>query len=292
MPLYFSGNSPWENTSTGPARFTSPCSITIFTPGCSMSLVLKMVWHSWALSMVYFSFTIITPISSPLSSSTSAISLPTAMLSAVALSTDLVMGIGQNRPLARVILSHTDCQSALPMKPSSGVKPPMPSMIRSPVSREDSFTWSNLAAAAWALARASPSSRSVFNTSLPWGFTSFDMALLVPVDGENGVAATQGFCAKGAALYPVRRLRSGRIVDIHKLVIQLEFFRQIPAHGPGTAPFGGMVARRQVVNAALPRHVHGLFRDLAADVGIRSQRHCLLDIALGATGAPGHQIGR
>ena len=51
-------------------------------------------------------------------------------------SVESVIGIGQNRPLVVLMPSHTPCQSALVMKPSSGVKPPMPSMMTSPVSRE------------------------------------------------------------------------------------------------------------------------------------------------------------
>jgi hypothetical protein len=61
---------------------------------------------------------------------------PVLIASAVALSVDSVMGIGQNRPLAIFMPSQTPCQSVWVMKPSSGVKPPMPSMMMSPFSRE------------------------------------------------------------------------------------------------------------------------------------------------------------
>ncbi len=53
-----------------------------------------------------------------------------------AASVDSVIGIGQNRPSAVRMSSQTPFQSARVMKPSSGVKPPMPSMIRSPFSRD------------------------------------------------------------------------------------------------------------------------------------------------------------
>jgi len=44
--------------------------------------------------------------------------------------------MGQNRPFAIFMPSHTPCQSVWVMKPSSGVKPPIPSMMMSPFSRE------------------------------------------------------------------------------------------------------------------------------------------------------------
>ena len=97
---YFSGKPPCDSTLTGPARLTSPCSITILTPGCSGSVVLNTVAHSCALSMAYFSVTCIVARSVPSSGSTSAISPPVWKSPAVAASVDSVMGIGQNRPLA------------------------------------------------------------------------------------------------------------------------------------------------------------------------------------------------
>src|SRR4030066_49300 len=92
--------------------------------------------HSWALSMVYLSVTFMVPMTAPVSPSTRAMSAPSLMDSS---SVDRVMGIGQNRPLAVFMPSHTPCQSALVMNPVSGVKPPMPSMMTSPTSRDDSL---------------------------------------------------------------------------------------------------------------------------------------------------------
>ncbi len=73
---------------------------------------------------------------------------------------------------------------------------------------------------------------------------------------------------------------------------QPEPLRQITAHGLGTAALGGVVAGSEIVDAALPRHVHGLLRDFAADIGVRPQRRRLFDIALRAAGAPGHPFDR
>ncbi len=133
---YCALNPPSESTVTGPARFTSPCFITICTPGCAGSVVLNTDMHSCALSMRYFSVTFITASTAPSSGSVSATSAPSAIGPAPAASVESVIGIGQNRPAAVRIPSHTPCQSAWVMKPSSGVKPPRPSMTRSPFSRE------------------------------------------------------------------------------------------------------------------------------------------------------------
>ena len=76
---YLAGKPPVDSTLIGPARLTSPWSITIFTPGCSRSVVRKTVAHSCALSIAYFSVTFIVARISPLSGSTSAISLPVLM---------------------------------------------------------------------------------------------------------------------------------------------------------------------------------------------------------------------
>ena len=61
---------------------------------------------------------------------------------------DSVIGIGQNRPPAVRMPSHTPRQSACDMKPSSGVKPPMPSIRMSPRSRELTRTGGKAAARA------------------------------------------------------------------------------------------------------------------------------------------------
>ena len=56
---YFSGKPPVDSTLIGPARLTSPCSITSLTPGCARSVVRNTVAHSCALSIAYFSVTVI-----------------------------------------------------------------------------------------------------------------------------------------------------------------------------------------------------------------------------------------
>src|ERR1051326_4752918 len=73
---YFALNPPSESTFTGPARFTFGCCMTIATPGCAPSLVRKTRLHSRALSIVYFSLTVIVARGAPLSGSVSAISSP------------------------------------------------------------------------------------------------------------------------------------------------------------------------------------------------------------------------
>ena len=97
---YFSLKPPSESTLTGPARLTSPCAMTIFTPGCSASVVRNTDMHSCALSIAYFSVTFMVARISSESGSTSASSLPVLMPAAAALSAESVIGIGQNRPLA------------------------------------------------------------------------------------------------------------------------------------------------------------------------------------------------
>jgi hypothetical protein len=114
--------------------------MTILTPGCSRSVVLNTVAHSWALSIAYFSVTFMVARIEPSSGSIRATSPATLMPSAVALSVDSVIGIGQNRPEAIFMPSQTPCQSAWVMKPSSGVKPPWPIMTMSPFSRELTLT--------------------------------------------------------------------------------------------------------------------------------------------------------
>src|SRR5258706_331556 len=136
---YFAAKPPSESTRTRPPRFTSPCSITICTPGCFASVVRNTDWHSRRLSIRYLSVTVIAArISSP-SGSTSAISVPSRIESAVAASVESVIGIGQKMPRAVRISAHTPRRSARSMKPSSGAKPPMPSMMTSPFSRQLTF---------------------------------------------------------------------------------------------------------------------------------------------------------
>ena len=105
-----------------------------------MSVVRKMVAHSCALLILYFSVTFMVARISPLSGSTRAISLPVWKVAAVASSVDSVTGIGQKRLFAILIPSQTPSQSAWVMNPSRGVNPPMPSMMRSPFSREEMAT--------------------------------------------------------------------------------------------------------------------------------------------------------
>ncbi len=62
--------------------------------------------------MVYFSVIDMVASTSPFSASVSAISWPVLIESATAWLTERVMGMGQNRPLAIFMPSHTPCQSA------------------------------------------------------------------------------------------------------------------------------------------------------------------------------------
>ena len=71
---YFCGKPPSDSAFTGPARLTSPCSITMRTPGCSTSVVRNTQAHSCALSIVYFSVTSIVASTEPSSGSISATS--------------------------------------------------------------------------------------------------------------------------------------------------------------------------------------------------------------------------
>ena len=82
---------------------------------------------------------------------------PIETVSAVVVSVDRVIGMGQNKPLAIFMPSQIPAQSACDMKPSRGVNPPIPSMIRSPFSRELTRTLGKLCARANSAASASPS---------------------------------------------------------------------------------------------------------------------------------------
>ena len=168
-----SGKLPADSTVTRPARFTPPCSITIFTPGCSESVVRKTERHSRTLSMAYFSETSSIAIGVGSPGPRSAISSPSAIPPAVPASTDNVMGIGQNSPSAVRISSHTPRQSASPMKPASGVNPPMPSITMSPASRDDTVTPVSRPARSRAAARASPSGIRGRSDVPPCGRTRF-----------------------------------------------------------------------------------------------------------------------
>ena len=67
------------------------------------------------------------------------------------------MGIGQNRPVVIFIPSQTPCQSAWVMNPSSGVKPPIPNITRSPASRDEIATLGSDSARDFSFLRAAPS---------------------------------------------------------------------------------------------------------------------------------------
>jgi hypothetical protein len=191
---YFSAKPPVDSTRTGPARFTSPCSITIFTPGCSASFVRNTVAHSCALSIVYFSTTVIVARHSPVSGSTSAMSCPGEIVAANCASADSVIGIGQKRPFAVRMPSQTLRQSACDMKPTSGVNPPMPSMITSPFSRELMRNFGRLAARSSSADRASPSSSRGRKLPPPWGGTS---AMLVDLVSRCECRAAARTCTRG-----------------------------------------------------------------------------------------------
>jgi hypothetical protein len=98
--------------------------------------------------------------------------LPVAIALAAEASTDSVIGIGQNRPFAIFMPSHTPSQSARVMNPSRGVNPPMPSMMMSPFSRELTRTGYSSAARFLSAASAGPSSSSGRRSPPPWGLTS------------------------------------------------------------------------------------------------------------------------
>ena len=168
---YFALKPPSESTCTGPARLTSPCCSTIFTPGCPASTVRNTDLHSCALSIAYFSVTRMVASTAPSSGSASAMSAPARIEPAVAASTDRVIGIGQNKPLAVRQSSHTPCQSARVMNPSSGVKPPMPSMMRSPFSRELTRSAGSERERARSAASASPAGIRGLSEPPPWGGT-------------------------------------------------------------------------------------------------------------------------
>ena len=135
-----------------------------------MSVVPNTVLHSCSLSIVYFSSSVKMPIISP-SSALSAISSPNENSFACAELADSVIGIGQKRPSFSPdfssISSHTPCQSALFIKPSKGVKPPIPNMIKSPRSRELIVILGNVSAFLRAFSSISPSSNKIFKAGLP-----------------------------------------------------------------------------------------------------------------------------
>jgi hypothetical protein len=101
----------------------------------------------------------------------SAISAPSAIDPAVAASVESVIGIGQKRPDAVRIPSQTPFQSACVMKPSSGVKPPSPSITRSPFSREPTVSFGSFAARVRSRERSGSSRSRGLRPWPPWGGT-------------------------------------------------------------------------------------------------------------------------
>ena len=129
--------------------------------------------HSWSLSIVYFSVTVIVARISPDFPLIIAISSPALTSSS---SVDNVTGIGQNKPLAIVMLSQTPFQSASPIKPSKGLKPPMPSITTSPSSLEEQVIFAKDSALDNSADNASPDNANALIVSLPCGGTNFDMS--------------------------------------------------------------------------------------------------------------------
>jgi hypothetical protein len=83
-----------------------------------------------------------------------------------------VIGMGQKTPAAVRISSHTPFQSAWVMKPASGVKPPMPSITRSPFSRDVTRRRGKDSARLRSAAMFGSSISSGRRPAPPWGGTS------------------------------------------------------------------------------------------------------------------------
>ncbi len=109
----------------------------------------------------------------PVSVSTSVMSSPSLMVAASSSLTETVTGIGQKVPSDMAMSLHTPFQSSPVMKPSSGVNPPMPIMMASPVSR-DVMAKRFSDAARFRSSFSSPpfNSRGMSFFSLPCGLTS------------------------------------------------------------------------------------------------------------------------
>ena len=115
------------------------------------------------------------PMISPESWSTSATVSPMAMLSASSRVAERVIGMGQNRPPASFMSAQTPRQSALLMKPASGVYAPMASMMKSEVSRLLIGTFRKVEARFSSSAISASGAKSGISASLPCGGTSFDI---------------------------------------------------------------------------------------------------------------------
>src|SRR4030042_1116342 len=172
MPSNSVGKVLSERTFTGPAMFHCFWSITILTPGCSASVVVNTYLHSRCLSIWYDSVTFMVPMIS-LSSDMSVTSVPGAIFS----SCDIVMGMGQKMPSVIFIPPHTPFQSSRPMKPARGEKPPIPNMMRSPVSRDDSSSLGRVPALFSSSSFSRPSRRRILNFSLPCGDINLSSAM-------------------------------------------------------------------------------------------------------------------
>ena len=77
-------------------------------------------------------------------------------------------------PARSAVVAAYASQSACDMKPVSGVKPPMPSMMMSPFSREVTRSFGSLRARASSAARASPAAISGLSAPPPCGVTRSD----------------------------------------------------------------------------------------------------------------------
>ena len=76
-------------------------------------------------------------------------------------------------------------------------------------------------------------------------------------------------------------LRSHRIRDINKLVLQLKFLCQMPPQRTHAVTLGGMMSSGKVMDPQFPRQKHRGFGNLTADEGIQTGSSGLLDPALG-----------
>ena len=133
--------------------------------------------------MLYFSATFMVPIRVLVSVSQRATSSPMDMDFASSSVAERVIGMGQKRSclLGSANLSQQFFQSSFPIKPSSGVKAPIPIMIRSLVSRLVMGTFFRPPALWVSSFLSCPLRSSGFSSGLPWGGTSRLMLDLLSV---------------------------------------------------------------------------------------------------------------
>ena len=124
---------------------------------------------------MYLSWMTMQPITSSASPSTRVTSCPSFSPAASSFVTESVMGMGQKTPFAVFMSWQTPLQSAFPMKPVSGLKAPIPIMIRSSLSREVMRTTGRNLAFLRASFNSSPLSSKGLS-SPPWGGTSLDIS--------------------------------------------------------------------------------------------------------------------